>query len=285
MFRLTLLALALPLWSVTPQVAQSQQPSNLFPPQRNFPVTPVRPDYFRNLTRPGFVPPSAGVYYYLPYWYVYDPFLVPIGPNGYYYPPSLYYPGMTAPSFNLPPQQQVPPAPQRENPPPPAKPEPPKKDDLDQQGEMYRLLRLGNRAFASGQYEDALKNYEKSLAVAPMEPHPAFHAAQALIALGQYHKAYTEIRRGLRWQPNWPESPFQPRALYGNKVATYQKHLTKLMDTVEKNPNDDSLLFLLGYQLWFDGKRAEAEVLFKRAAALTLDRTHIDRFLQVKDKP
>jgi Flp pilus assembly protein TadD len=58
--------------------------------------------------------------------------------------------------------------------------------------------------------------------------------------------------------------------------------LAKLAEAVEQHPNDDSLLFLLGYQLWFDGKRDQAEVLFKRAATLTLDRTHIDRFLNVK---
>jgi hypothetical protein len=40
------------------------------------------------------------------------------------------------------------------------------------------------------------------------------------------------------------------------------------------------LLFLLAYQLWFDGQQAEARKLFVRAAAVTPDKTFIDRFLQ-----
>ena len=42
---------------------------------------------------------------------------------------------------------------------------------------------------------------------------------------------------------------------------------------------NDSLLFLLGYELWFDGKRDDATVLLRRAASLALDTTIIDRFL------
>jgi tetratricopeptide (TPR) repeat protein len=286
MTRSSLFALTLSLIAAAPLTAQDRP--SIFPPLPRGHLDP----------RVGGVSVPGSVFWGWPVHWA-DPVIVYIGNVPYIYYPGYgytpYYPAIYGwgygyrQQYGYGMQQQIPP--QNNNPPvaalpkekPPVK-EAPKPDSNDALGQMYRLIRLGNRAFASGQYEDALKQYEKAQAFAPMEPHPAFHAAQAHVAMGNYHKAFAEIRRGLRWQPHWPESPFQPRALYAEKSPAFQKHLARLADAAEKNPNDDSLLFLLGYALWFDGKRDQAEVLFKRAAALTMDRGHIDRFLQVKDK-
>jgi tetratricopeptide (TPR) repeat protein len=287
MYKPCLLTLVLLVASAGPVLAQ--QGSVIPPPPRGF---FDRGQGGSGQGGSGMFPPGSGVQYFFPYYYYWTgQYLVVVGPYGSAIIPGYLlnnglgygYPPRYLPNYVLPQQQQpLPPKDNGADPKPPAKEAPKAKDDIDQRSEMYRLLRAGNKAFASGQYEDALKAYEKSQAAAPMEAHPAFHAGQALVALGNYHKAFNEIQRGLRWQPHWPEAEFKPRALYGNRGSVYAKHLARLADAVEQNPNDDSLLFLLGYQLWFDGKRDQAEVLFKRAATLTLDRTHIDRFLKVK---
>lgn len=285
------LLLALVLLVASPILALAQQGTrpNIIPRQpRGFFDRSMPPNY------PLFPP---GVYRGPQYWYLFEPtVVVPYGPFQILQPASNFWyvnPNWYVNPHPFQPQPMVPerpPAAPREAPPagpkpPPAQEPPIPMDDVDQRGEMYRFLRAGNRAFANGKYDEAMKAYVRAQVAAPMEAHPAFHAGQAHLALGNYHKAFSEIQRGLRWQPHWPDAEFKPRAFYGTKATTYAKHLARLAEAVERNPNDDSLLFLLGYQLWFDGKREDAEVLFRRAATLTLDRTHVDRFLQGdKDK-
>jgi tetratricopeptide (TPR) repeat protein len=164
---------------------------------------------------------------------------------------------------------------------PPLKP----KDELEQKADMQRLVRLGNEVFAQGNYQQALRRYEQAVAAAPQEPTAYFHLAQAHLALNSYGEAVLAIQRGLRRQPHWPLALFQPRALYRDRIGEYQQHLAKLADAVAKNLNDDSLLFLLGYQLWFDGRQDEALALFQRAATLALDTTFLDNFLKVAKAP
>jgi hypothetical protein len=168
------------------------------------------------------------------------------------------------------------------NPPAPPKPPPQPKprDELEQKAEMQRLLRKGNESFAQGDYKLALGLYQQAVAAAPLEPTAYFHVAQAHLAQGKLAEASVAIERGLRLHVNWPNAPFQPRTLYRDLAGDYQRHLGTLAEEVGKNLNDEALLFLLAYQLWFDGKRDEAVVLFQRAGSLAHDTTLIDRFLK-----
>lgn len=154
------------------------------------------------------------------------------------------------------------------------------KDNLDQQAVMHRELLAGNQALAAGQNTAALKRYEAAAQAQPLDAAPLFHQAQAHLALGQYGKAATAVQRGLKWRPDWPLADFSPRAIYGDRTSAFDQNLAQLAQAIERNPNDDSLLFLLGYELWFDGKKDQARTVFKRAASLASDRTAIDRFLK-----
>jgi tetratricopeptide (TPR) repeat protein len=153
------------------------------------------------------------------------------------------------------------------------------RDPLDLRAEMQRLLRKGNDAFAAGNYQEALAQYQQAVAKAPLEPMPYFHLAQAHLALGRLAEAGVAIERGMRLHAHWPKAPFQPRALYRDNAGDYERHLGVLAEEVARNMNDEALLFLLGYQLWFDGRREEALVLLRRAGALAHDTTLVDRFL------
>jgi hypothetical protein len=48
---------------------------------------------------------------------------------------------------------------------------------------------------------------------------------------------------------------------------------------VDAFPDDANLVFLLGHQLWFDGKREEARNQFRKAAALAKGLTPAEAFL------
>jgi hypothetical protein len=205
--------------------------------------------------------------YYNPYYFT----GVPGWWYGNYMPHVPYNPAPKAPAPDAPKPPEVKP--------PPPKPQE-KKDDADRDAAMYKSLRNGNSAFASGNYSTAVRSYEQAQAAAPLDPLPTFHLGQAYLAQGKYAGATAAIQRGLKWQPGWPNSAFRPRSLYGERTAAYDQHLAQLAAAAEKNPNDDSLLFLLGYQLWFDGERDKALVLFQRAAGLRIESPHVDRFLK-----
>lgn len=237
--------------------------------------------------RPVFFP---GPYFLGPdYWYYGQPILVTV-PTPYPYPVFLPPYVQLPPAGRVPPQQpnNPPPAvnpPPANNPPPkPAQPALPP-DDLKPKADMQRLIRGGNDFFADGKYAQALSQYERAVTAAPLEPLAYFHQAQADLALGKYGQAVIAIQRGLRLHPHWHTADFQPRALYRERSGEFQQHLANLADLTGKNPNDESLLFLLGYQLWFDGKRDEAVVLLRKAATLAVDPTVINRFLEVAKAP
>jgi hypothetical protein len=84
----------------------------------------------------------------------------------------------------------------------------------------------------------------------------------------------------MRLHQNWPRAPFQPRLdLYGGIEPDFAEHLKRLEGALQQAPKQPALLFLLAYQLWFDGRRDEAVPLFRQARALTADPTFIDQFL------
>lgn len=240
---------------------------------------------------PGYVWNPYNAYLYGTPWYVPPPIVAGPGVFGppygapYYGSPLVGYPALPMnPNMMQNAQQQMPQQPQqpangqakKEDKPKPERP----RDNLDQKAAMHKELQVGNQALAAGQNTVALRHYEAAGQAQPLEPLPLFHQAQAQIALGQYAKAATLVQRGLKWQPAWPQADFSARAFYGDRGTAYDQHLAALAGAIERSPNDDSLLFLMGYELWFDGKKDQAKVLFKRAASLTLDTAAIDRFLK-----
>ena len=64
---------------------------------------------------------------------------------------------------------------------------------------------------------------------------------------------------------DWPEARFVSRDLYWKKPDLFDEHLKALRQAVAAFPDDAGLAFLLGHQLWFDGKPDEARPLFQKA--------------------
>jgi hypothetical protein len=175
-------------------------------------------------------------------------------------------------------------------PPPPPKPEPPepeKKRDLplpplpepDPLAEAARQVALGKTAFANMELGRAVQRFRKATELNPNHPQAWFLLAQAQLGLGKYLDALDAIRSGMALRPDWPRENFRPLELYGPHVAEYPEHLHRLEDTLTRNPNDTSLLFLYAYQLWFDGRKDEARIRFERLRNGP-DRNLVERFLR-----
>jgi Tfp pilus assembly protein PilF len=137
--------------------------------------------------------------------------------------------------------------------------------EADPKKEAARLVNLARAAFAAGEYGRAAEHLERALRADPADAVAYFLHAQAKFAAGKYAEAVASIREGLARDPRWPTAPFDPTTLYGDRPERFVVHLVALRKAVAANPNEATLEFLLGYQLWFSGERAEADKLFRAA--------------------
>jgi hypothetical protein len=176
-----------------------------------------------------------------------------------------------------------------EPPPPPKPPLPPLPGpavaEADPKLAYAQQITLGKEAFAAGEYGRAERRFEQAATIRADEPEAHFLLAQAQFALGKYQEASAAIQAGLRSKPSWPNSGFQVRPLYGANVQDFSDQLKRLADALAKYPEDPALLFLYGYELWFDNRRDEARVIFQRARSTTSDPTFCDRFLDPPPAP
>ena len=118
----------------------------------------------------------------------------------------------------------------------------------------------------------------KPSSLAPKEAVPYICLVQARFALGKYREATAAIHDGLRVFPEWPALPFRVREVYPDPQE-YDRQLKRLEDALVAHKDDPALLFLYAYQLWFDGRQADARPLLRRAARFVAAPFFIDLFL------
>ena len=139
--------------------------------------------------------------------------------------------------------------------------------DPDPRKEALRLLKLGRAAFAAGDFGRAAEHFERASIADPADAVTYFLHGQAKFAAGEYREAVARIRAGLARDPKWPNARFDPVELYGARPERFVLHMIALKKAVADNPNQVPLEFLLGYQLWFSGDKAEANRLFRASEA------------------
>jgi Flp pilus assembly protein TadD len=137
--------------------------------------------------------------------------------------------------------------------------------EAEPEREAARLVKLARAAFAAGEYGRAAEHFARAAAADPTDATVYFWNAQARFASGNYAEAVSLIREGLVRDPKWPEKPFDPAVLYGDRPERFVVHLLALKKAAADHPNVPTLEFLLGYELWFSGEKAEAEKLFRTA--------------------
>lgn len=147
------------------------------------------------------------------------------------------------------------------------------------QAESDRQIDLGRAAFGRGEFGRALEQFRRATAIAPAESTGYFLLSQAQFAIGKYDEAVASIAEGIALRRDWPMSRFDPRGLYKQNGEAFAFHLRNLRTALESAPDDPRLLFLLGVELWFDGKRDEAKPILERAVRLARDPGPILPFL------
>ena len=137
--------------------------------------------------------------------------------------------------------------------------------EADPKKEAARLVKLARAAFALGDYGRAAEHFERAITADPTDARAYFLHAQARFAAGQFAEAVARIRDGLARDAKWPAAAFDPAEMYDGRADRFAAHLAALKKAVADNPGQATLEFLLGYQLWFGGEKAEAEKLFRAA--------------------
>jgi len=159
-------------------------------------------------------------------------------------------------------------------------PEPPKGPPaVAGQADADRVAETGRKAFTAGQYGRAAELFRRTVEITPNEPSAHYLVSQAQFARGKYREAIAAIRAGIAVRTDWAEARFVSRDLYWKTPELFDEHLNALRQSVADFPNDAGLTFLLGHQLWFDGKHAEATALFQKASALAKGQTPAETFL------
>lgn len=146
-----------------------------------------------------------------------------------------------------------------------------------------REVEAGKAAFLAARPGEAAEHFRRAIQAVPHRAEAYFLLAQAEVARGRYRDAVKALDDGLRQRPDWPAANFRPVELYGKQVADFVHDLSQLERAVQRSPDEPGLRFLLGYQWWFTGRRAEARSQFQRAAELAVDPKPIRLFLDWPD--
>ena len=147
-----------------------------------------------------------------------------------------------------------------------------------------RFITFGDARFAQQNFADANMRYRKAAEVAPSLADPFFRQAFALSAIGRYEAAVAAVKRGLKLNPNWAQSDFNLKELYGDDVLAKDARLDALAAAAEAKPNDFNLLFLVGLHLHFDDQAPRAEKFFRLALQLAGDDAEYIRVFLEKEK-
>jgi tetratricopeptide (TPR) repeat protein len=118
------------------------------------------------------------------------------------------------------------------------------------------LFRRGMDAFREGNYGQAARLFVAAADKNHEDAASRLHAAQALLAVGQYAEALRHVRRAFELQPLLMQLPLDLQDDYTIK-SDYDAHVGGLAEHVQANPRDHSALLLLGYAQFF-GPRPES---------------------------
>lgn len=163
-------------------------------------------------------------------------------------------------------------------------------------GSAQGLMRLGSQNFQKTQYEEAQDAFESAsrslheLDGQPLQVIPIgcrfapLATANALFAQKHFKPAAEAVVTGMRYLPEWPAMTLDLRSLH-HDPAEYEAIVEDLRGKLKETPNDAALQFLLGYELYFTGKKAEAHEQFEKT--LKLDPNHVGAkmFLHPEQKP
>jgi len=125
-------------------------------------------------------------------------------------------------------------------------------------------LALGEKAFQLGDFADAFNYFEMAGYIAPRAPETLLGLAHARFATSSlsYTSTAHYLRQTLKYFPELPMVPLDPKAFYGQDAAAvgrYVQRLDGLESYLTKARDDMDALLVLAYFRWFSGRGDEAK--------------------------
>jgi hypothetical protein len=195
----------------------------------------------------------------------------------YGYRPSFYYCGPFAPStYTVIVQVNDDPIVVQEAPSqPPAQvaeavaPAPQVEPAINRAAEYY--LTLGDRAFRSGRYADAVHHYGKAVEYSPGEGILYLILSDALFATGDYHYGAFTLRKALELDPSLVDLTVDKRSFY-DRPADLDAQMTRARTFNLQNPSDnDARLMLIANELFIGNPDAALRLLDQPESRATLE--------------
>ncbi|MCK4600985.1 MAG: hypothetical protein KAU28_00865 [Phycisphaerae bacterium] len=131
-------------------------------------------------------------------------------------------------------------------------------------GPYQQYLKKGEERFREGSFLDAFRQFQLANAINSRNPESLLSMTHARFALGEYSSAAFNLRQTLKYLPELPLLPLQPKAFYGDP-GTYLEHYGDLLQHINKNPKDPGAYMVLAYYHWFGEEVDEARTALLNA--------------------
>lgn len=148
-----------------------------------------------------------------------------------------------------------------------------------------RLVEEGDVLFRRQQFHAALQKYKQAASAAPELAEVHWRQGHALVAVGEYERAASVLKRALALADDLERSGFRLGALYGSAVATKEMHLERLAEWTLAHQHSPDGYFLIGLTLWYDGEVERAVKFLRRAGDLSLVMRDLVAGLMAEEAP
>ena len=111
----------------------------------------------------------------------------------------------------------------------------------------------GEKAFLAGNFEAAMERYAMANTINPKNPESLLSLAHVSFAMSRnsYYRAAYYIGQALKFMPDLPLVPLQPRAFFA-KPQDYTERIDWLNKYLQTHPFDNDAFFVAAYFRWFD---------------------------------
>jgi hypothetical protein len=134
-------------------------------------------------------------------------------------------------------------------------------------GRVGKWFARGEHRFMAGRYDAAAEAFKRAADESPAESAPQMALALSYAGSGNYWAAGRALRRAARFAGGWQRLETAPADAFGSN-RRYAHVREKAEVARRRDPQDDDVLFVLGFLHYMVGQREHAGIYIERAARI-----------------